>query len=155
VGLQTIGEIKKGDFNLHFGFIDSLKKINPAIKGWAKVADIIACQLRIIKNAKQTIKNVREAGQFTDAELDYCQIVFDNLLDECLKNIDELLMITTDGELTMKDDERIRRIDKLYADMQDKYAFTCSFSNEMGVLSAQRISERADIKASTIINRME
>src|SRR5258706_12690912 len=41
-GLQTIQNIKKGDFNLHIGFLDSLKKINPAIKNWAKIADIIA-----------------------------------------------------------------------------------------------------------------
>ena len=154
-GLQTMHDIKKGDFNLHFGFLDSLKKVNPAIKIWTKIADIIACQLRIIKNAKQTIKDIREAGQFTDDELDYCKTVFDNLMEECLKNIDELIMITTDGLLTMKDDERMKRIDKLYADMQDKYAFTCSFSNEMGILSAQRISDEADIKTSAIINRME
>src|SRR5258706_14560273 len=44
-GLQTIQNIKKGDFNLHFNFFDSLKKVNPKIKGWAKVADIIAYQL--------------------------------------------------------------------------------------------------------------
>jgi hypothetical protein len=151
-GLQTIHDIKKGDFNLHFGFLDSLKKINPAIKNWAKVADIIAYQLRIIKNAKQTIKDIREAGQFTDDELDYCKIVFDNLLEECLKNIDELIMVTTDGLLTMKDDERMKRIDKLYVDMQDKYVFTSSFSNEMSILSAQRLSEQTEIILSKKIN---
>ena len=154
-GLQTIHDIKKGDFNLHFNFLDSLKKVKPAVKNWAKVAEIIAYQLRIIKNGKQTIKDIREAGQFTDDELDYCKMVFDNLLEECLKNMDELFMVTTDGILTMKDDERMKRIDKLYVDMQDKYAFTSSFSNEMGILSAQRLSEQTEISLSEKLNGLQ
>lgn len=154
-GLQTIQSIKKGDFNLHCGFLDSLKIVNPSIKVWTKVADIIAYQLRILKNAKQTIKDIREAGQFTGEELDYCKMVFDNLLKECLKNIDELVMVTTDGELTMKDDERMKRIDKLYADMQGKYAFTSSFSNEMGILSAQRLSEQTELILSKKLNGLQ
>ena len=154
-GLQTIQDIKKGDFNMHFGFLDSLKKVNPALKNWTKVADIIAYQLRIIKNAKQTLKDIREAGQFTDAELDYCKRVFDNLMEECLKNIDELVMVTTNGQLTMKDDERMKRIDKLYADMQDKYSFTSSFSNEMGILTAQRLTEQTEINLSKKINGLQ
>ncbi len=154
-GLQTIQNIKKGDFNLHFSFLDSLKKVNPVVKGWAKVADIIAYQLRIIKTAKQTIQDIKETKQFTDDELNYCKKVFDNLLDECLKNIDELFMVITDGQLTMKDDERIKRIDKLYADMQDKYAFTSSFTNEMGILSAQRFSEQVEINLSKKINGLQ
>jgi hypothetical protein len=151
-GLQTIRDVKKGDFNLHFNFFDSLKKVNPNIKNFAKVAEIIALQLRIIKNTKQTIQDIKETGQFTEEELDYCKSVFDNLLTECIKNIDELVMVITDGKLSMTDDERIGRIDKLYADMQDKYAFTSSFSEETGILSAQRLSEQSEINLSKKIN---
>lgn len=151
-GLQTIQSIKKGDFNLHFGFFDSLKKVNPSIKRYAKVAAIIALQIRIIKKTKETIADVRQTSQFSPEELDYCKTVFDHLLEECLKNTDELVLIITDGQLTMKDDERMKRIDQLYADIQDKYAFTSSFSEEMGLLCAQRLSEQVDINLSKRIN---
>jgi hypothetical protein len=154
-GLQTIQNIKKGDFNLHFNFFDSLKKVNPKIKTWTKVADIIAYQIRIIKETKQTIKGIKEARQFTEDELDYCKAVFDNVLEECLKNIDDLVTIITDGEVEMKDDERMKRIDRLYADIQDKYSFTSSFSNEMGILSAERLSEQVEIIMSKKINAVQ
>ena len=39
-----------------------------------------------------------------------------------------LFGLITDGEQQMKDDERIKRIDKLYADMQDKQMFVQVFS---------------------------
>lgn len=154
-GINTIRNIKNGDFNLHRDFFNRLKNVNPAIRRYAKVADIISYQVKIIKQTKQTLQQVRETNQFTEAELDYCKKVFDNLLDECMKTIDELMLVTTSGELQMKDDERLKRIDKLYADVQDKYSFACSFSEDMGLLAVQRLGEQVEINRSKLINGMK
>lgn len=151
-GINTVRNIKKGDFNLHRDFFSSLKNVNPKISRYVKVADIIAFQLRIIKQTKQTLQGIRETKQFTTEELDYCKLVFDNLLDECMKTVDELLLVTTSGTLEMKDDERLKRIDNIYSDMQDKYSFCSYFSDEMGLLSIQRLGEQIEIKHSKIIN---
>ena len=154
-GLTTIRNIKNGDFNLHRDFFGALKQVNPKIKKYAKVADIIAYQVRIIKETKKTLEGIRETSQFTPDELDYCKIVFDNLLEDCLKSIDELFLLITSGELEMKDDERIKRIDAMYADMQNKYAFCSSFSEEMGLLSVQRVGEQIEINRSKILNGLQ
>ena len=94
-GVNTIRNIKNGDFNLHRDFFNRLKNVNPAIRWYAKVADIIAYQVKIIKQTKITIQQIRETKQFTEAELDYCKMVFDNLLDECMKTAEELILVTT------------------------------------------------------------
>ena len=154
-GLTTIRNIKSGDFNLHRDFFRSLKQVNPKISKYAKGADIVAYQLRIMKQTNKTLQGIREAGQFSTDELDYCKTVFDNLLEECFKSIDELLLVITSGELEMKDDERIKRIDILYAHMQNKYAFSCSFSEEMGLLSMQRLGEQIEINRSKILNGLQ
>ncbi len=151
-GLTTIRNIKDGDLNMHREFLGSFSQVNPKIKKYVRVADIIAYQVRIMKETSKTLKGIREAGQFTTEEIDYCKIVFDNLLDECLKNIDELFLIITSGELEMKDDERIKRIDLLHADMQSKYAFSSSFSEDMGLLSVQRLGEQIEINRSKVLN---
>jgi hypothetical protein len=150
--INTVHNIKKGDFNLHRDFFSSLKNVNPRINNYVKVADIITFQLRIIKQIKQTLQGIRETKQFTPEELDYCKLVFDSLLDECVKSIDELIMVTTSGNLQMKEDERLKRIDNIYADMQDKYSFCSSFSDEMGLLSVQRMGEQIEINRSKILN---
>lgn len=151
-GLHTIRDIKNGDFKLHLGRIDSQKLVNPKLKSWIKVADIITYQLRIIKAAKQAIDAVRESGQFTGDELNYCKKVFDNLLGDCLRSIDELIMVITSGELEMSDDERIKRIEKIHLDMQDKSSFTASFSSEMSVLAIQRLTEQTKLNYSKTLN---
>ena len=84
--------------------------------------------------------------------MDYCKQVFDNLLQDCVKNIDELLMITTPYTLKMKDDERLKRLDNLYFDMQDKYTFCSSFCDEIGLLSTRRLSNQIEINQSKITN---
>lgn len=154
-GINTVRNIKNGDFNLHRDFFSSLKKVNPKISKYVKVADIIAYQFRIISNTKQTLQAIRETKQFTTEELDYCKRVFDNLLDECVKTIDGLLMVITSGELEMKDDERLKRIDSIYNDMQDKYSFCSTFSDEMGLLSVQRMGEQMEINRSKILNGLK
>lgn len=151
-GITTIKNIKNGDFNLHRDFFNGLKNVNPAIRRYAKVADIIAYQVKIIKQTKGTLQQIRETKQFTENELDYCKQVFDNLLDECIKTVEELMLVTTSGKLEMKDDERLKRIDRLYADVQDKYSFSCSFSEDMGILAVQRLGEQMQINRSKLIN---
>ncbi len=63
-GINTVRNIKKGDFNLHQEFFSSLKNVNPKISRYVKVADIIAYQVRIIKQTKQTIQGIRDSNQF-------------------------------------------------------------------------------------------
>lgn len=151
-GINTIHNIKNGDLNLHRDFFNRLQNVNPAIRRYAKVADIIAYQVKIIKQAKLVLQQIRETKQFTEAELNYCKQVFDTLLDECIKTVEELILVTTSGELEMKDDERLNRIDGLYVDVQDKYSFACSFSEDMGLLAVQRLGEQMEINRSKLIN---
>ncbi len=154
-GITIVRNIKKGDFNLHQDFFGSLKIVNPKIKKYLKLADIIAYQTWIIKRSRHTLQAIQASKQFTTVELDYCEKVFDNLLEECVTNIDELFLVITSNVLIMKDNERIKRLDKIYNDMQDKYAFCSSYSDEMNLLVDQRLAGQVEIKYSKIINGLK
>lgn len=151
-GVQSIRDIKRGDFNLHDNFFKSLYQVNPAIKKYAKVADILLCQLKIISSGKETLKDVSVSKHFTPEEMEYCKTVFEFLFGECTKSVDELITVITAGEMQMKDDERLKRIDKIYLEMQNKYAFCASFGEEMGLLNVQRAGEELEINRSEILN---
>lgn len=154
-GLNAIQRIKNGDFDLHRDFISSLSNVNPNVRSYTRVADIIAYQLRIVKDVKTVISNLKESNQFNPEELDYSKAVFERLLSACLQSMDELFLVITSGELQMKDDERIKRIDQLYLDMQGKYAFCKSFSEECSVLAMQRLMEKGEINLSKRLNGLE
>jgi hypothetical protein len=147
-GLNTISSFKRGEFNLHTDYFNSLKNVNPKIKGYAKIADIIAMQVSIVQNCIRLRRQVRESGVFNDLELDYIGRVLSRMLADCENTLDELITVTKDGNLEMKDNERLERIDNLYKDMIVKYTFSQSFSNETMVLSASRIKENNDVQTS-------
>ena len=150
-GLTTIGGFTRGEFDLHTDYFNSLKSVNPEIRRYAKVADIIALQVKIVQNYNRTYGRLNSSDAFSNDELAYIGRVYNRLLDDCDNTLDELITITTDGKLEMKDDERIARIDKLYLDMQDKYTFSESFSNDAKSLVASRIKEKTDVQTSRVL----
>ena len=153
-GLQTIHSIKSGDFNLHNNYFNSLSAVSPTVKKYSKVAAIIAMQISIAKQVRSTIKQCTNTT-LTAIELNYLQQVFNNVLDDCAKNLDELFGLITDSELQMKDGERIKRIDKLYDDMQDKNVFVQSFSHSAKGLAVQRRNDQYDITIEKKLNGLQ
>ena len=147
-GLATIGGITRGELTLHDDHFQSLRTVNPEIRNNAKVAGIIAYQVKILRNYNSTYKRLRNSNAFSKEELAYISSVFANLLEDCEKTLDELIAVTTNGKLEMKDDERLARIDKLYVEMQDKFTFCNSFGNDAGVLAASRLKAQSDIQSS-------
>ncbi len=151
-GLNTIKDIKNGDFNLHNNFFNSLSAVNPAVKKYTRIAAIIVMQISIGKQITSTIKSCKKSTMLMGSELSYLIKVFNNLLDECGKNLDELIMLITDEDSKMKDDERLRRVDLLYEDMKDKQMFVTSFSHSAKGLLVQRMNDRNDIIISKKLN---
>jgi len=151
-GLNTIGDFKRGEFNLHTDYLNSLKAVNPKIKKYAKVAEITALQIKIIKSYKNLYQQIRQDDLFHGDEIDYIKRVFERLIKNCDDNLDELLTIITDGQLEMKDDERVKRIDMIYQNMLDNYTFSESFSNQTKILAVSKAAELKEAKNSRVLN---
>ena len=147
-GLTTIGNIKKGDFSLHNDFLSSFKSVNPTIRNYSKVPDIIAFQVKIIQSYKSTYKYVQSISLYSPAEIDFIYRVFTNLIDNSSNDLDELITVVTANELEMKDDERLKRIDAIYASIQDKYAFAKNFGDEAKVLAVQKAKGKNNLETS-------
>lgn len=156
-GLTTIHNIKNGDFNLHRDFFGSLKKVNPRISNSAKVADIIAFQVFVIKNIRRINSYCKNNKNFTPEEIRYVALIYSNMLFLTDASISELLAIIRSAKsesdsYQMKDDERLNRIDKLYDDMLDKHDFVGQFGNEVQRLSYQREKEKREAEVFKRLN---
>lgn len=154
-GLGTIIGIKNDDLDQHRNYLASLAIVSPRIKQYRKVADIIALHKSIAKQSGNAIKSFRKNLYLTPKEIGYLQGVFDALLSDCLKNLDILLGLVTKGNLTMKDDERIMAIDKIYIDMQDKQEFVRAFNHSAAGLSIQRDNEGNQIIIAKKLNGLK
>ena len=147
-GLHTIGDIKSTHLSLDQAFFDGLKAIHPNIKNYGRVADIISLNIQVIKRSAAALKAARTSNRFSDGELGYVDKVFASVTDGCGELIDELTQLLTPGELQLSDDERIGRIDRVYAEMKDRDGFVNSFCADLSRMRVQRSQELKD--ASTV-----
>jgi uncharacterized coiled-coil protein SlyX len=146
-GLNAIGDFKRGEFNLHSDYFISLGIVNPAVKNYARVAEILSLQAGILQDYNDTRQALQEKGDlFYGDELAYAERAFGRLLADCEDTLAELEAVVTDGQLEMKDDERLQRIDGLYTRMMDNYTFCHSFSGTAKLLAASREKEENDLR---------
>ncbi len=151
-GYSAVKDISEGNFNLHRTFLDGLLQVNPAVKKYKRIADIISYQLRIAKEYKAAFNQFKQDKQFTIEEIDYLGKVYRNLFEQSLKSLDELSMVIISGRLRMSDDERLQAIDKIYSSVEDQYFFLKDFNDNTAMLALQRKSEQAEIRMSRRIN---
>ncbi|MTH15917.1 hypothetical protein [Flavobacterium sp. LC2016-01] len=145
-GLNFIGDARRGEFNLHGDYFTSLLKINPKVRNYYKTAEIISMQFKIIKLCRNTLADLKTADLFYGNELDHVERSFEKLLWSCSQTLDQLLVITTDAELQLKDDQRLERIDLLHKTMLEDYNFCLSFSSEARLLAMSKSADRKDYR---------
>jgi hypothetical protein len=144
-GLTIVGDIKQGKFDLDIEYLESLKNVNSAVSGSAKVASIIAYQRIIIIEFRRLKALKNETDLLTNNEKQYVANVYSNMLRESEISLDELDRVLSNSDFEMKDDERVKRVDALYVDMKDKYTFTKSFSNSTEMLIVQRSKDTQEV----------
>ncbi|MBC9795359.1 hypothetical protein IBL28_05245 [Sinomicrobium sp. FJxs] len=143
-GLNFIGDLKNGEVNFHSDYFQSLEKVNPNIKQYAQVTEIMVLQYQMTREYSQSLKQLNQSKAFNEKELEYLCGVFERTLDFSLDTLNELIEICTNGDLEMTDDARLERIDLLYNQMLEHYGFYQEFSKESKQLALARLQEKGD-----------
>ena len=144
-GLQTIGQIKNGEFNLHSTFYSSLKAVSPTVANMAEVAEIMSLEISLIDQFSHKLSGYRQNAWLQPAEVSYITQVYTGLVNSGLECITALANLTTGGQLSMTDGERINRIQQMDIDLQRQYRLAQAFTNQTDLLTVQRQQEGNDI----------
>lgn len=145
-GLNVIGDIKQGKFDLDNEYLESLRNVNSSISGSAKVASIIAYQRLTMKELNRLEEDASDSEFLTPAEKDYVSSVYANMLRESESALENLERVLSNNELEMKDDERIKQVNAIYLDVKDMFSFSRSFSNSTRVLMMQRDKDNQEVE---------
>lgn len=145
-GISTVEHIKNGDLGLHQAFFGSLRLINPAIGGSARIADILHYQVAIARNLREALPVLRQSGKLKEHELEHLEEVKARVLASCARDLEELWLVQTENEWEMRDAGRLQRIEMLYQNTLDAVRFTQSFFKEARVLTLQRAREQQELE---------
>ncbi|PTS99875.1 hypothetical protein DBR11_11420 [Pedobacter sp. HMWF019] len=147
-GYGTVKDLSEGNFNIHKVFLDALMQVSPTVAKYPKIPKIVEYQIHLVKEYKAAFNRFKRQGNFSAQELKYVSGVYENLFNQSLENLDELISVTTAGKMRMSDDERLRAIDRIYVDMEDKVSFLHSFNDDTALLSLQREKKKFEINSS-------
>lgn len=151
-GLQTIGDNTGGELGLHSEHFNSLSLVNPELRNHPQVNEILAMRSRIIYDYHNTYEQLRSSMVMSTDELEYVKVVYNRLLTDCQRDVNQLQKVSADHFFVMTDEERLSRINELHSEMVDKYTFSCSFSRDAKLLAASRKKEIKEIENSRKIN---
>jgi DNA repair ATPase RecN len=144
-GYEDIKSLSEGTFSLHKAFLDGLLAVSPAVGSYAKVSDILNKETMLVQEYQAANRYFQGSGGFTPQELDYFSGVYGNLFQASNKNVGELTMVITAGQLRMSDAERLAAIDRVDRDITGQLNFLRSFNNGASVQLAQRQKEARDV----------
>ena len=145
-GYGSISQLSKGNFDLHSVYLNGLLSINPTVRNYGRVADIITQQASLLSEYKSAYRQFKQSGLFSAGELNYMNRVYSELVNQSLQNLDELTNVLTAGKLRMSDDERMRAIDRIYASSSDKLQFLRHFNRQGILLNIQRSKDAGDTR---------
>lgn len=154
-GLNTAHELKDGTFKLHQAYFSSLSAVSPAVMNNPKIRLMISYQQQIMTAFDHEIAWQNQQAILNADEHNYVQAVYSNILSQCTGDLDELKMVTTQGQVQMTDAERIAQIDRLYVATANKYKFSMAFTQnahafalnkQNGVQQTQFLQQLYDIK---------
>jgi hypothetical protein len=131
-GLNGIAAINTAELNAHNAYYTSLKQPGTVVKNSTQVQDILTWQMDITTSFSQPFNGL------TSDEQSYISVVETNLLQACSADLTDLQNLLAYGTLQMTDDERLKRLNKIHSDMQDKYQFSQSFAGSVRLLALQR-----------------
>lgn len=145
-GLNTFRDLKNGEFGLHKDYFDRLAVVNPKIKRYSKVSEIITLCIQLIKECKASQKQFIDSKELTPQEIDWLLKTYNRFMDDCNTTIGILVDVITDGQLKFTDDQRLCEIEKLHKEMIAKARFSRSFIRGTKTLILQRIEEGTSIE---------
>lgn len=151
-GLNILNTIKGGHFSLDQLFFYGLVAINPKVRQYPRVGDIMLLSAGIRQQGNELLRQLEGSGLFVASQVSYVQGVIEGLNADCTALLHDLEALLEAGNLQLSDDERIKRIDQVFAEVSDRHLFMRSWSGEITRLLTLKQRAQKDVRGlETII----
>jgi hypothetical protein len=116
-GLLAIGATRQADLDLHRGYFESLKMVNPVVRADPrvdKIMDIVWVIEDVLGRMEAAAGGRPRMKMITDD-------LYVGILNECIKNLGLMRMLLANGELQLTDKERLQQLGKVYSRVKALY----------------------------------
>src|SRR6188768_3003943 len=127
-------------------YFDELWRIKTALAYYQRVKDIIEKQLQLVSEYKAAWALFKQDKNFTVDELDHMQQVYSGMMDESIKNLDQLSLVINSFVTQMSDAKRMEIINEVDNKLDENLSDLREFNNQNKVVSLRRAAEKGEIE---------
>lgn len=136
--LDEISSWTKKQRDLYKGYYEELQKVKSFISYYQRVKEITSKQTRLIQQYERAWNLFRQDTHFNASELEYMQKVYAGILEESMRNIDQIFLILESFTTQMSDLKRLEIINEAADQIEANYNDLMLFNKQNVLLSLQR-----------------
>lgn len=127
-------------------YYEELATVKAIISSYKRIHDITKKQVRMVNEYHRTWKLIRQDKHFNGDEISYMAKVYSGILEQSLKNIDQITLVVKSFTTTMSDAERLELINRAADQADNNYNDFRRFNRENVLLSLQRAKTMHEVE---------
>lgn len=143
--LDEISDWTKKQKELYKGYYEELAKVKSIITYYQRIKDITKKQTKLVEEYERAWNLFKQDTHFKDNEIQYMERVYSGILEESVKNIDQIFLIIDSFSTQMSDLKRLEIINEAADQIDANYDDLTLFNQQNVMLSLQRAKTEADV----------
>jgi hypothetical protein len=131
---------------LYKDYFDELWKVKSTISYYHRIREITEKQVRLVEEYKRAWALSKQDKHFTADELSYIGNVYSGILDESVKNLDQLFLVINSFSTQMNDAKRLEIINSAADQVEINYNDLTAFNQQNILLSMQRAKDKREVE---------
>lgn len=144
--LKEIAEWTRKHKDLYKKYYDELWKVKNTLAAYQRIRQIMDRQVRIVEEYKRAWNLVRQDKNFTKAEIDYMYRVYKGILNDSVRNLDQILLVINSFRTQMTDAQRLAIIMQAGDRIEQNFLDLLEFNMKTGQLSLNRAKSQYEIE---------
>ena len=143
--LTQIGDWVQKQKTLYADYFDELWKVKNTITTYQKVREIIQNQVKLVSEYSRALALFKQDKNFTEKEITYMYEVYSGILDESVKNLEQIQLVISAFVTQMSDAKRMEIINTASENIEQNISDLRQFNQENIKVSLQRAKDKNDI----------
>jgi predicted transcriptional regulator YheO len=131
--------------DLYQNYFDELWQVKDVLSYYHKIRGITEQEVALVNQYHRAWNGVTRDSHFTADEVDYMGRVYTGIIEQSIKNLDQIALVINSFVTQMTDQKRMQIIDQAAEAMQKNYNDLKTFTTENIQLSIQRSKDEHDV----------
>ncbi|OJW81826.1 MAG: conjugal transfer protein TraI [Bacteroidetes bacterium 46-16] len=127
-------------------YYEELAKVKAIVSYYQRIRDVTRKQMQLVDEYNRSWQLIRQDDNFTANEINYMAKVYSGILNESLKNIDQISGIIKSFTTTMSDAKRLELINNAADRIDGNYDDLILFNRQNMLLSLQRAKTANEVE---------